>query len=115
MGGFEVIAPLITIDSQHPVVRGDKAFFAAHPVRRFRARPFAECDSPLPPWVTLFSDDGAGVLAECNLVIVARLKNGRKRMIFATSDHPVLDGDRAIELFLRSRNIDPVLFEPFAR
>ena len=97
------------------MLRADKAFFVAQPMRRFRARPFADCDSPFPASITLFTDDGTGSLCEYDLVIVAKHKTGRNRMMFAASNGSALDSDRAIKVFLRSRNIDPVSFKAFAK
>ena len=86
----------------------DQLFFLNQPHRLYRARPFHPADSPLPPWVTLFADDGRGNIVEVNLVIVKRIVSGRARLLFATRSYKSLESDDVIVVFLLGRGIDPV-------
>ena len=96
-----------TVASPHPMHITDKAFFSAHPKRRFLARSYVAGDAPILPPIVLFAEDGTGKWGEINLVIVKRIVGGRIRTLFAVPSWPLLQSDRAIREFLWSRNIDP--------
>jgi hypothetical protein len=92
---------------REPSLSSDKAFFAANPFRRFRARCYTTGDGPFPSWAIPFADDGTGVLGEVNLVVVKRMVGMRIRALFTAPNCPTLKTDRSIVEFLRSRGIDP--------
>ncbi len=95
----------VTYASTHPVIIGDRAFFAANPHRRYRVRGFLPGEIGLPFNVVVFASDERGQTGELNLVILKRIKGGRIRYHFAAFADAPLDTDRHIKAFLRSRGV----------
>ena len=91
----------------HRFIMGDRAFFAANPHRLYRARAFLPEEIGLPVNVVVFACDERGETGELNLVILKRIKGGRIRYHFATSDDAPLNRDKNIMAFLRSRGVAP--------
>lgn len=98
----------ITFGSKHPAVVSDRAFFVAHPRRRFRARKLWLDELGLPSDVLLFAPGERGEVSEINLVILDRFEGGRFRYHFVKPARLPLNSDAKIEAFLRSRGISPV-------
>lgn len=97
----------ITIGSRHPAIADDRAFFSMRPHRRFRARVLTPGEIGFPVNVALFGRDELGETREMNLVILERIRGGRMRYHFATSNDLQLNDDVQIEAFLRSRGVNP--------
>ena len=95
----------ITYASTQPVIMDDRAFFAANPHRRYRARGFLPGEIGLPVNVVVFASDERGETGELNLVILKRITGGRIRYHFAAFADAPLNTDRHIKAFLRSRGI----------
>ena len=94
----------ITKGATHPAIAGDRAFFSAHPRRRFRAREFCPTELGFPENFVMFAPSERG---EINLVILQRIEGGRFRWHFAKPPRLTLNTDAKIEAFLRSRGISP--------
>lgn len=56
----------ITKGSTHPAIASDRAFFAAHPHRRFRARKFWPSELGLPDNFIMFGPGEHGEIGEIN-------------------------------------------------
>ena len=97
-----------TFASTHPAIASDRAFFAAHPRRQFRAREFSPNELGFPDNCLLFAPGENGEIGEINLVILQWLECGRWRRHFVKPAHVSLKTDAEIEAFLRSRGIFPV-------
>jgi hypothetical protein len=101
---------MITLDSPHPAIVDDRAFFAANPLRCYRARPFVPGEANLPPKILLFAADEFDQLGEINLVILKRIKGGRLRLHFHKTGISRLVNDCEIIAFLNSRGISECTF-----
>ena len=94
-----------TSASMHPAIASDRAFFAAHPRRRFRARRLWSNETGFIPNITMFAASESGEACELNLVILVRFAGGRYRYHFVHPAIQSLNSDIKIEAFLRSRGI----------
>ncbi len=72
----------VTYASTHTAIASDRAFFAAHPRRRFRARKLWLDELGLPNNVMLFGPGEGGEVGEVDLVILERFEVGRFRYHF---------------------------------
>lgn len=97
----------VTYASMHPAIADDRAFFAANPHRRYRARAFRSDEIGLPVNIAVFASDERSETGEINLVILQRIRGGRIRYHFAAFAAASLKTDMQIKAFLRSRGIVP--------
>ncbi|WP_106640878.1 hypothetical protein [Allosphingosinicella vermicomposti] len=98
----------VFLQSTHPAIASDRAFFAANPRRRFRARKFSPNELGFPDNCLLFAPGENGEIGELDLVILQQIERGRLRWHFVKPLRVSLNTDAEIEAFLRSRGICPV-------